>query len=307
MGWPPQAPPPPIIRRESPIRTSAWTSPLEPVVRTSSCAAKARFTNSISSIACLTGRYGMTLCTLSWVPRIVVWIIADLLERSAPSRALKSGRGRSRRSLARLTRSASSGSPDGGTARGAASSPSSVSASPSMRASSLMDVPHACSEALECAELELLHRALRALELPGDLANALLLDEALDHDIPLVVGQAADEIGEQDPPVDVDHVPVVVRIWRRLTTLARRALPPVGQGVARDPEEPRDERDAPPLEPPEVGERVVKHVGGQVLRLSAVADAPGDERIHAVDVPLVQGPEAAGVGLRGLDQEALVL
>src|SRR5438132_14254338 len=66
--------------------------------------------------------------------------------------------------------------------------PSSASASRSIRASSLMDVPHASPQALERAELKLLHRTLRAPERLGDLPKALLLDEARDDDALLIAG-----------------------------------------------------------------------------------------------------------------------
>src|SRR5258705_6851417 len=73
----------------------------------------------------------------------------------------------------------SSGSADGRGVPGAARAASSASASRSTRDSSLMDVPHLGPQAFKRAELQLLDRALGALESFGDLADALLLDEAL--------------------------------------------------------------------------------------------------------------------------------
>src|SRR6266850_5471201 len=155
-----------------------------------------------------------------------------------------------------LSSSVSSASPEGRGARGSASMPSSASASRSIRASSLMDVPHAGSQILERAELELLHRALRAPERLGDLANALLLDETGQHDVLLVEGQTADEVGEHRAAVGVGRSSVLGRLRRRLSALPGAALPAIGEGVPGDPQEPGREGNAPPLEAAEVGERL---------------------------------------------------
>src|SRR5215813_7425503 len=127
------------------------------------------------------------------VASIVVAVIAVLLARSAPSRALKDGLGRSRRSRAIWTSSVSSASPEGRGARGSESARSRASASLSVRDSSLMGIPHPSSQGFERAKLELLHRAFAAPERLGDLAQAALLDEAGEHDTLLVAGQARSE------------------------------------------------------------------------------------------------------------------
>src|SRR5438445_825582 len=159
--------------------------------------------------------------------------MAALLERSAPSRALNDGLGRSRRSWAIRKSSVSSASPEGRGARGSASMPSSASASRSIRASSLMDVPHASSQALERAELKLLHRALRAPERLGDLPKALLLDEAGQDDAPLILGQTADEVGEHRSVVGVVRSSVGGRPRHGLPAFQRPALPSLGARLAR--------------------------------------------------------------------------
>src|SRR5262249_22144754 len=192
------------MTRVSPIRTSAWRPPPEPVVRRSSSAPKARLTNSISSTAGRTARYGVTLR----MPRLVVvsivdGVIAVLLARSAPSRALNDGLGRSRRSRAIWTSSASSASPEGRGARGSESARSSASASLSVRDLSLMGVPHPGSQRFERAKLKLLHGAFAAPERFRDLAKTPLLDEAGQHDALLVAGQASDQIGEHRSAVGV--------------------------------------------------------------------------------------------------------
>src|SRR4029077_3984901 len=168
--------------------------------------------------------------------------------------------------------------------------------------------PHAGSQALERAELELLHRALRAPERVGDLANTFLLDEALQHDAPLVARQATDEIGQHDPAADVVVPASVVLGGRsRRSVLAGHALPRVAARVPRDREQPGGERYAAPLEPAQVGERVVEHLGGEILGREAVVGPAGDERVDPVEVALVQLGEAARVRLCGLDQLPLVV
>src|SRR5260370_14557413 len=68
----------------------------------------------------------------------------------------------------------------------------------------------------------------------------------------------------------------------------------------------RDERASPPLDAAEVGERVMKNLGGQILGFPAATGAARDEGVDALEVPLVQLAEPAWILLGGLDQEALV-
>src|SRR5882724_3603466 len=294
------------MTRVSPIRTSAWTPPPEPVVRKTSWAPNARFTNSISSTAGRTARYGVTL-RIPGLVVVAVVVMAALLESSAPSRALNDALGRSRRFCAICKSSVSSGSPEGRGARGSDSARSRASACRSLRDSSLIGIPHVSSQGLERAELELLHRAFRTPERLGDLANALLLDEAGQDDALLIVGQASDDIGQHGPTVDVGRGAGHVGTRRRLSPLSRQALPAVGDGISGDLEEPGGERDAAPLEAAEVGERLVEDLGRQILRLAPAAGSAGNVRVHPVEVPLIERAEALRVRLGSLDQEALVV
>src|SRR5215510_3221741 len=193
------------------MRTSACTPPAEPVVRPSSSALNARFTKSISSRAGPTARYAVTL----WMPSrrvsgVVAVVMVALLIRSAPSRALNAGRGRSRSSSAMRSSSASSGS----AGDGFASSASSASARRSIRAFSVIDVPHPGPQGLEGPVLELLDRALRALQLLRDLPDALLLDEALQQHALLVRRQAAHQIGEHGAAIHLHPAALLARQQR---------------------------------------------------------------------------------------------
>jgi len=83
------------------------------------------------------------------------------------------------------------------------------------------------------------------------------------------------------------------------------ALPAIGNRVRGDPEESGDERNAAPLETAEIRERLMEHVGGQVLGRIAVVNVPRDERVDALEVVLLELRKAAGVSLRRLNQKLL--
>src|SRR4029077_13325952 len=146
---------------------------------------------------------------------------------------------------------------------------SKASARRSLRASSLIDVPHARTQGFERAELELLHSALGAAERLGDLADALLLDEPGDHDTLLIVRQAADQIAEHGAAVGIRSSFDLARVRRRLSPLSRRPLPAVGDRVPGNLEEPGRERDTSPFEATEIGKCLVEDFRGQILGLTA--------------------------------------
>ncbi len=49
----------------------------------------------------------------------------------------------------------------------------------------------------------------------------------------------------------------------------------------------------------------MENIGGQILRLIAIADSPRDERIHAFEIVFIKLCEACRIALRRLDQTAL--
>src|ERR1035438_2555692 len=73
-----------------------------------------------------------------------------------------------------------------------------------------------------------------------------------------------------------------------------------------NPVEPCRERNPPPLKPPQVGQRMMKYLGGQVFRLRAISHPPHHVRIHPLEIVLVELREARRVLLRRLDQKPLV-
>ena len=74
----------------------------------------------------------------------------------------------------------------------------------------------------------------------------------------------------------------------------------------RDPVEPGSKRNAAPLEPSEVGERLLKDVSGHVLRVGASRDSPRDIGVDPIEVPRVEIGEAARIMVRSLDESFLV-
>src|SRR2546423_2936223 len=87
---------------------------------------------------------------------------------------------------------------------------------------------------LEGAELQLLHRAFDPPELPRDLADAALVHETPDDDLPLVVGKGIDELCQQCAPLDrlaaAHGLELRFRFFRQWM-LSRRPLSPVGDGM----------------------------------------------------------------------------
>lgn len=83
---------------------------------------------------------------------------------------------------------------------------------------------------------------------------------------------------------------------------AAGVLPAVSSCVGRDAEQPRCEGNAAPLVPWQVAQGLVEDLGSDVLGFLPGADPPRHERVHAVEVLVVQLGEAAGVLLRRFDQ-----
>ena len=79
-------------------------------------------------------------------------------------------------------------------------------------------------------------------------------------------------------------------------------MPAVDDSIGGHAEQPGEEGNAAPLEAREVGERLMKHVRGQIFRLFAVADTARDEGVDTIEVELIKLGEAARIALGGLDE-----
>jgi len=82
-------------------------------------------------------------------------------------------------------------------------------------------------------------------------------------------------------------------------------LESIVRGVGGDFQQPGRERDAAPLEARQIGQRPVKHLGGNVLGLLAAARVLGGEGIDPLEVALIEVSEPARIALSGFYRYAL--
>src|SRR5580692_1244910 len=151
---------------------------------------------------------------------------------------------------------------------------------------------HARPQAAEGAELQLLHCAFRLANLPRHFLNAFLLHEPQHHDPPLLRRQTIDEAKQASPPLHFFEIHA--RSWREFDVfqfvrhlLPAPALPPVRNQIRGNPVEPCRKRNPPPFKSPQVGQRMMKYLGGQVLGFRAVPHPPHHVRIDPFKVALV--------------------
>src|SRR5262245_9727469 len=211
----------------------------------------------------------------------MVIVIAALLSRSAFSRALNPARGRS----------------------------ASARSSRSIPVYSGMGSLHARSERLQRALLQLLDGALALPQARRDLADAALLDIALDDHGALVRGQLLDEPEDRRHAIDLVEVLVDGRLCDRRFVgdrLVTRSLRAIVQRVGGNPDQPRAERRAAPLVAWQLRQRLVKHLRRDVFRGVAVAHPADHECVHTMEMALVEIAELRRVALRRFDQEALI-
>src|SRR5262249_48185591 len=138
---------------------------------------------------------------------------------------------------------------------------------------------HTLAQTLNCAILQLLHSAFRPPHLLRNLADSFFLRESQLNHPPLVLGQVTHEPVECRPVFHRVRCPRRGRGWLpyliavRAGHLARRTLPIVRHGVARDPKEPGGKRRAAPFVAVDSFESFAKHVGREVLRRGTVPHA----------------------------------
>lgn len=166
---------------------------------------------------------------------------------------------------------------------------------------------HALAEVLERPQLQLLDRTFGAIERRRHFANALLLDEAHPHDLTLQLGQSIDVSIERETLLDVFDFPGVGHIRQRVRRLGTATSPVVGQCIRRDPEQPRRYWNTTPLELTDRPQRLLEHLGRDVLSIRPIGGPAAHERVDAIDVSVVELDEARRIGLRGLDQQPLII
>jgi hypothetical protein len=171
-----------------------------------------------------------------------------------------------------------------------------------------MIAPHVAAQSFQGAELELLDGALASPQFVRNLARISLVHKpAQDHQA-LVRRQPIDKL--------IQHG-AVFRLWlsadvnfgeivRRNSSTSRGALPPVGQGVGRDPQQPSRERRSAPLKAPQAAQSFMEDLSGHVLSFIAIAYPPRHERVYAMEVLFVELGKTAWVLLRRFNQQPLI-
>src|SRR5437660_1350001 len=165
---------------------------------------------------------------------------------------------------------------------------------------------HACTKFFQSAELKLFHGSFAPAEFLCNLPNALLLYEPQHHNPPLILGKPLYQLEERCALLNLFHAEVLRIIGNGISTLPRRAPPPIDDAVRRDANEPRGKRSPTPLERFQVLERMMKDVGRTVFCLFASTHAARNVGVHLIDVALIQLPKARRIALGRLDQKALV-
>src|SRR5579859_4202929 len=231
---------------------------------------------------------------------------------SALRRILKSGRGRFRRSEAMLSNSPisarafgceASGSPDSSDSAGVASIWLMAWSSSSKIVGLFMIAPHITAQGLQGAKLKLLYGPFRAPQLLRNLPQAFLLHKPAEDHQALVFGKALDKLKHHGAPFNFMVRAGLFQILRRDLLVLRFSLPAVGQRIRGNPQEPRHERNAPPLEAPQLGKRLVEDLRSHVFRFLAVLYPSRNKRVDTGKVVLIQLRKAAWVMLGRLDQE----
>src|SRR5271170_783462 len=163
------------------------------------------------------------------------------------------------------------------------------------------------AQILQTAELELLDGALAASQMLRNFADAFLLGKAHDNDVALVCGQS---VHQPEEARTIFHLPEA-RLgaeFRRIVNGYFAAMPfrAIDDRVDRDPQKPCSEGNASPLETLQVGQRLMKHVGGEVFGGIAVANPPRDEGINPLKMNFVEIGKASRVLLGSFHQQTLV-
>src|SRR5690348_1541082 len=110
-----------------------------------------------------------------------------------------------------------------------------------------MSALHLSPQILDRAKLKLLHGTLAALHLPGDFADALLLDESHMNHPELSLREPVYQLKQHGVALDFRGIRLL-RLFRRVPRFSPQSLKMVCNRVRRNAQEPRPERDSAPLE-----------------------------------------------------------
>src|ERR1700722_1065607 len=242
------------------------------------------------------------------------WLAIGFLPSSwALSCALKSSRGRARSAAAMAATPASCLPLLGGTAAGGASRAATMRSNCSLWLGLGMcptrfaarGAGYFFAQLLHAAKLQLLDGSFGLAQRRGDFPDAFILGEThFDHPA-LVFGQCSDQCEQARGVLHVFGTRVFAdRLRDRfdIAGLAMELAPAVGNRVGSDTHQPRAEGRAAPFEMFQVGQGVMKYLGGDVLGRVAIIQPPRDVGVDPVEMQLVKVAEARRVLLRRFDQ-----
>src|SRR5262245_52774474 len=171
---------------------------------------------------------------------------------------------------------------------------------------------HPRPQLVQRAELQLLDGALALAEACRDVADAALVDEALDDDVALVARELIDQSEQPRALFGALDLGIRRRVGARrfggrgLTAFPRRPRGAIGDRVGGDPDQPRAEGYPAPFEALESGECLVEDLGGEVLRRFATTGTAKGKRVDELEMAIVQIGELRAILLSRLDEGTVV-
>src|SRR5258708_33707153 len=167
---------------------------------------------------------------------------------------------------------------------------------------------HLRAQAFDRAELQLLDSSFAFAEPLGDFPDAALVDKALVNDAALRFRKLPNEAEQPRAVFDGADIEMHAKIRRvvRHRLFTKGALRTIDNGVGCNSQQPGHKRNAAPFVTLQIGQRFVKHFGGQVLGGGAVVHTAGDKAVHAFEMQFVERVELRRVGLRRLDEQTLL-
>jgi hypothetical protein len=155
--------------------------------------------------------------------------------------------------------------------------------------------------------LQLLYGAFRPTDHRCDLTNALFLDESHLNDSTLYKRQPVHELKQDEAAVEILDLAGIRYVSGRTVRIAAVLPSTVGDGICRNPKQPRDQWDTAPFEPAQMSERLLEDFGCDVLGGCAIMRTAADKRVDTIDVPIVQLGELGWISLRHLNQMPLIV
>lgn len=168
-----------------------------------------------------------------------------------------------------------------------------------------MTTPYLVAQTLKGPKLQLLDGAFATVQFFGNFPHALLVEEAAQDHQSLIVWKTIHELIEDRPLLclglhaTIGSVPV--HALDGIAAIPGCALPPVGQRVGSDPQQPARKGRASPLKTAQAAQSLMEDLSGYVLGLSAVMHPPNDEGVDSVKILFVKLRKPARILLSCFD------